>query len=117
MSRKPVDFLRDIEESCVRIIEYTEGMSQDEVFSERMRFDGLLHNFHVIGEAVKNLPDALRQQHTDIPWKEIAGMRDFIAHVYFALDLDILWQGIREDIPTLLARVREMIKDVQERPA
>ncbi len=114
MSRDPVDFLRDIEESCVRIIEYTDGLSQDEVFGERMRFDGLLHNFHVIGEAVKNLPDDLREKHADIPWKEIAGMRDFIAHAYFALDLGILWQGIKGDVPVLLERVRNMIEDSPE---
>ena len=112
MSRDPIDFLRDIEESCTRIIEYTAGLSQDEVFGDKMRFDGLLHNFHVIGEAVKNLPNHLREDHADIPWKEIAGMRDFIAHAYFALDLDILWQGINEDIPVLLDRIEEIVADL-----
>lgn len=116
MSRDPIDFLRDIEESCIRIADYTAGLSRDEVFSDKMRFDGILHNFHIIGEAVKKLPTALREQHADIPWSEIAGMRDLIAHAYFALDLGILWQGIQDDVPVLLKRVRVMIASVGKSP-
>ena len=80
MSRDPLDFLRDIEESSIRIGDYAAGLSKDEVFTDKMRFDGILHNFHVIGEAVKKLPDDLRRENSDIPWAEIAGMRDLIAH-------------------------------------
>ena len=116
MLRNPLDFLRDIEESCIRIVDYTAGLGRDEVYTDKMRFDGILHNFHIIGEAVKKLPDDLRQKHTDIPWSEIAGMRDFIAHAYFALDLDILWQGIREDVPFLLKRVQQMITSAEDSP-
>jgi len=90
------------------------GLSRDEVFTDKMRFDGILHNFHIIGEAVKKLPNNLREKHADIPWGEIAGMRDLIAHAYFALDLEILWQGIRADVPVLLKRVQEMIAMVEE---
>jgi uncharacterized protein with HEPN domain len=116
MSRDPIDFLQDIEESCIRITDYTAGLSRDEVFTDKMRFDGILHNFHIIGEAVKKLPNNLREKHADIPWGEIAGMRDLIAHAYFALDLEILWQGIRADVPVLLKRVQEMIAMVEESP-
>jgi len=70
-----------------------------------MRFDAVLYNLHVIGEAVKNLPDDFRRRHPEVAWREIAGMRDFVAHAYFALDLDILWDAIRHDVPALLDRV------------
>jgi len=82
-----------------------------------MRFDSILHNFHIIGEAVKKLPDDLRKEHADIPWSEIAGMRDLIAHAYFALDPGILWQGIQEDVPVLLKRVQQMIASAGESPS
>lgn len=103
------EYLRDIEERCTRIIDYTSGFTRDQVFTDPMRFDGVLHNFHVIGEAVKALPETVRRKNPDIPWKDIAGMRDFIAHVYFMLDLDILWQGIQKDVPHLRERVREIL--------
>ena len=83
-------FLQDIEQASQKIVRYTEGRERDEVFADEMRFDALLHNLHVIGEAVKRLPEAFRQRHADTPWREIAGMRDFVAHAYFALDLEIL---------------------------
>jgi uncharacterized protein with HEPN domain len=114
MLRDPLDFLRDIEESCIRIIDYSAGLGRDEVFADTMRLDGILHNFHVIGEAVKKLPNDLREGHSDIPWAEIAGMRDFIAHAYFSLDLAILWQGIQQDVPVLLERVQHMIASLRE---
>ena len=61
VSRSQIEFLADIEESCRRIIEYTHGLDRDRLFSDHLRFDGVLHNLHVIGEAVKRLPDGLRQ--------------------------------------------------------
>jgi uncharacterized protein with HEPN domain len=85
--------------------------------ADKMWFDGILHNFHILGEAVKKLPDDLRQKRTDIPWSRIAGMRDFITHVYFALDLDILRQGIQEDVLLLLQRVQQMITSAEENRA
>jgi uncharacterized protein with HEPN domain len=74
-----------------------------------MRFDGILHNLQIIGEAVKNVPEDYRRGHPDISWREIAGMRDFVAHAYFALDLDILWNAIAQEIPELLTRVGELV--------
>jgi uncharacterized protein with HEPN domain len=114
-SRSQLEFLADVEESCRRIIEYTKGLNRDQLFSDHLRFDGILHNLHVIGEAVKKLPAALRSKYPGVPWREIAGMRDIVAHAYFALDLEILWRGVEQDIPRLLEQVREILS--AERPA
>ena len=110
MSRDPVLFLRDIEASCSRVLEYTSGLSQDEALGEQMRIDAILMNLHTIGEAVKNLPEAMRERYSDIPWRQISGMRDFVAHVYFAIDHSIIWDTIQNDVPTLLSRIREIIQ-------
>jgi len=80
-----------------------------------MRLDAVLHNFEIIGEAVRHLPAEFRDDHQDIPWRDIAGMRDIVAHVYFALDVDILWKGIREDVPTLLSGVEAIIRTEEPR--
>ena len=111
MSRDLLLFLRDVETACRKIARYTEGRDRDEVFADEMRFDALLHNLHVIGEAVKKLPEDFRDRHADLPWREIAGMRDVVAHAYFALDLDILWDAVQNDVPTLLLRVQQMIRE------
>jgi uncharacterized protein with HEPN domain len=73
-----------------------------------MRLDAILFNLHVIGEAAKKLPSDLRERYADVPWREFSGMRDIIVHVYFALDLDIVWDAIQNDVPRLLRRVREI---------
>jgi uncharacterized protein with HEPN domain len=107
--RNPLLLLEDIEKSCEKILRYSEGMTRDQLFTDELRFDGVLFNLHIIGEAVKKLPADLRDRYSDIAWREIAGLRDFVAQAYFALDLEILWDAIQRDVPALLVRVREMI--------
>jgi uncharacterized protein with HEPN domain len=109
VSRDALLLLEDIEKSCAKIARYADGLTRDQVFTDELRFDGILLNLHVIGEAVKKLPESLRARYPDVAWREIAGLRDFVAHAYFALDLDILWDAIRRDVPALLDRTREMI--------
>jgi uncharacterized protein with HEPN domain len=104
-------FLDDIRNSCLKIVHYAADLDRDVVFADSMRFEAILFNLHVIGEAVKQLPEDLKSQHRKIPWREIAGLRDFVAHAYFALDLDILWNVIQQSIPTLLDRVDALIED------
>ena len=110
MSRDPQLSLEDIEAAARKIARYAEGLERDAIFSDEMRFDAVLYNLHVIGEAVKNLPDDFRRRHQEVRWREIAGMRDFVAHAYFALDLDILWDAIRHDVPALLDKVTTIAK-------
>lgn len=81
-----------------------------------MRLDAVLLNLQIIGEAVKRLPPAIRERYPEIAWREIAGMRDFVAHAYFALDVTILWSAIQEEVPTLLSRIREILEREREEP-
>lgn len=68
MSREAVFFLEDIPKSRAKIVRYTEGLTRHEVFTDEMRFDGTLFNLHVIGEAVKKLPEEFRERHSDVAW-------------------------------------------------
>ena len=110
MSRDPLLFLEDIEKSCEKVVRYTEGRSKDQVFEDDIRMEAVLLNLHIIGEAVKKLPSDLRERYPDVAWREIAGLRDFIAHTYFALDFDILWDAVERDVPALLDAVRKIIR-------
>lgn len=109
MSRNARLFLEDIEKSCARIVLYTEGRTRDQVFDDGLRLDGVLFNLQVIGEAVKRLPVDLRERHPEVAWREIAGLRDFVAHAYFALDLEILWDAIQQGIPTLKGQIENIL--------
>ena len=110
MSRDPRLFLEDILESAKKVLDFCEGQSKEEVFGQPMRSDAVLYNLQVIGEAVKKLPKTFRQEHPEVSWREIAGMRDFIAHAYFALDLGIVWSAIQEDVPKLRDQVEAILE-------
>ncbi len=112
MSREPLFLLEDIATCCSRITDYVRDLSCDEAFANQMRLDAVLMNLHVIGEAVKSLPEDLRLRHPEVPWRRIAGMRDFLAHVYFAIDLGIVWDTITTDVPELHARVQEIMQQL-----
>jgi uncharacterized protein with HEPN domain len=67
----------------------------------------------VLGEAVKRLPEALRQQYPEVPWRLIAGMRDKISHGYDSVDYQMLWDAVRNDLPLLMKTVEEMLRDCE----
>ncbi len=115
MSRDPVLLLEDIEKACDKVVRYTKGRSKDDVFTDDVRLDAVLLNLHVIGEAVKKLPQDLRSRHPDVSWREIAGLRDFIAHAYFALDLNIIWDAVTSDVPEPRDAVKRIIT-VEKQP-
>lgn len=121
MSRDCLLYLEDIESGCKKVIRYTDGFSFGEFLLDEKTFDAVLRNLEVIGEAVKHIPDELRERSPDISWREIAGIRDFIAHVYFALDLEVLWDVIQVEIPVLLNAIHDVLdietshKEHQER--
>jgi uncharacterized protein with HEPN domain len=66
-----------------------------------MRQDTTIRKLQVIGQAVKNLSDTPKSQHPQIPWKQIAGLRDKVIHDYFGVNLDIVWAVLEKDLPSL----------------
>ena len=96
MSREPPQLLDDIRESCRKIILYTDGMSFTEFVGDPRTSDAVVRNLEVIGQAVKRLTPEWRRDHPSIEWRKIAGLRDMLIHVYFGIDLEIVW-----DVPSL----------------
>ena len=81
-------------------------------FKESIPFqDAVIRRLSIIGEASKNVPKELKDKHRDINWKNIAGMRDLIVHEYFDMDLDLVWNTIKIDLPVLKKTVTEMLKE------
>lgn len=114
MSRDPWLYLEDVEASCRKVMKYVEGYSFEEFLRDDKTFDAVIRNLEVIGEAVKHVPQDLTAGHPDIPWRQIAGMRDFLAHVYFALDLEVLWNVVSVEVPKLASAVDEILGDERQ---
>jgi uncharacterized protein with HEPN domain len=104
--------IKDIHESLSKIIRYTQGMSQDSFFADELIYDAVMRNLGIIGEAIKNVPDEVKAKHQDIPWKEIAGMRDIVIHEYFGIDNDVVWNAIETDVPRLKAQIMSRFSDL-----
>jgi uncharacterized protein with HEPN domain len=67
-----------------------------------------------IGEAVKQVPAQVRRRYPDVPWKDVAGMRDVLVHDYFGIDADIVWKTVKEDLPILKRRIAEIVTDLTD---
>ena len=105
-------YLQDILEAMDDIESFVEGMSFEEFKADRRTFHACVRSIEIMGEAVKNLPDALRDEHDEVPWREVAGMRDKVVHAYFGVSHEIIWKtihsrfpGFREDIEGILAGI------------
>jgi uncharacterized protein with HEPN domain len=72
-------------------------------------FDAIVRNLEIIGEAAKRIPPQMRARYPDVEWNKIAGLRDIVAHEYFGLDEDILWDVVQNRIPVLLDRTRQIL--------
>ncbi|MDK2824956.1 Uncharacterized conserved protein, contains HEPN domain [Methanolobus vulcani] len=94
-------FLNYILDAINQIEEYTEYLTYEEFLEKRLIQDAVIRQLEIIGEATKNISPSTTENYPLIPWKEIAGMRDKLIHVYFGVDLDEVWNTTKRDIPEL----------------
>ena len=113
MSRSWRLFLEDIVEASSRILRYSEAMDLPAFCANEMVYDAVLRNLQIVGEAAKSVPTEVRQDHPEVDWKGMTGLRDVLAHAYFGLDDDTLWDVVTTKIPQLRDQVRRIL---DERP-
>ena len=101
-------YLEHILERIARIFKHTSG-GYEVYLEQEIIQDAVLRNLEVIGEAVKQISPQLRQQHPQIPWRRIAGMRDVLIHDYMGVDLDEVWNVIENDLEVLESQIRSII--------
>lgn len=101
-------YLLHIRDCAERIAAYTSG-GHDAFLADWKTQDAVMRNLEIIGEAVKQLSDSLKSAHPDIPWKQIAGMRDVLIHHYFGVKLDTVWNVAEAHLPILHQKVHELL--------
>lgn len=106
-------YLGHIREAISDIEAYA-SVGRDEFLGDRMRQDAVIRKLEIVGEAVKRLSDSARSRRQDIPWKQIAGMRDRLTHDYFGVDLALVWRVIERDLTPLKAAAESLMADLPD---
>ena len=101
-------YLEHILEAIVKIENFTNGISRFDFDRNVMIQDAVIRNIEIIGEATKKISKSFTQSHQEIPWSEMAGMRDKLIHDYLDVDLDVVWKTIEVDLPLL----KELISNI-----
>jgi uncharacterized protein with HEPN domain len=96
-------------QSVDKIMRYTKGFGYDDFASKDMVMDAVLRNLEIIGEAAKNVPADVRNRYPDVEWRKIAGLRDVLAHAYFGLEDETLWDVVQHEIPPLRDQIRHIL--------
>ncbi|MGC8654283.1 MAG: DUF86 domain-containing protein [Candidatus Kryptoniota bacterium] len=114
MRRKERLFLQDTLQAIKNIEEFIGDMDFQEFCNDEKTKNAVVWQIHVIGEAAKNIPKSMRDKYHEIPWKYMARMRDKIAHFYFGIDYEIVWEVANKRLPEIKPLIEKILEEIGE---
>lgn len=104
-------YLRDILDAMDAIEKFVEGVEFDEFKRDDKTSSAVIRKFEIIGEAAKKVSEEIKNKHTEVPWKEMAGMRDRPIHFYFGVKYELVWDTIKDVIPKIKPLIRRILEE------
>jgi uncharacterized protein with HEPN domain len=108
-------YLKDILEAMESIERFVEGMNFDEFIQDDKTASAVVRKFEIIGEATKMIPEFIKEKYPQVPWKDMAGMRDRLIHAYFGTDYTLVWETIKNAIPKTKLIIYKILEESREK--
>ena len=112
---RDIERLYHIEESIDHVNEFLKGKSFEEMKSDVMCFHAVVYNIMIVGEAANMLTKEFREEHPEVPWRNIIDMRNVLVHGYYTVSPLFIWETYTKDLGPLLERVRQYIAEMQNK--
>jgi len=115
LKRESLDYIEDVIDALSKIQQFTQGMEYNDFIKDDKTIFAVVRALEVIGEAAKRISRSVKNRYPQIPWKDAAGMRDKLIHEYFGINLKVVWDTIKQDIPALKPLMQKVLEDLHEK--
>jgi len=112
MRREYQDYLSDLIEAIDKIEQFVGSMTYEKFGKDEKTIFAVIRALEIMGEAAKKIPSGIRVKYKNIPWKQIAGMRDKLIHEYFGINTKVIWKTVKEDVPMVKPLIKQMFKNI-----
>jgi len=111
MKREYDDYLHDMLENADKALSFVQGLDYDTFCKDDKAIYAVIRAFEIMGEASRQIPEDVRKANPEVPWREIAGMRNKLAHEYFGVNTEVVWRTVQEDLPVIIPALRKLLKN------
>jgi uncharacterized protein with HEPN domain len=109
MQRDDTAYLLDILIAAGKAIGYLDGLSWYDFETSELHQDAAMRALEIIGEAANRVSDSTKEEHSEIPWSQVIGMRNRLVHEYFRINLAAVWDTIQRDLPELVIKIQPLV--------